>query len=153
MKRIVRLTESDLARIVKRVISEAETPFAKYGDFITFENAADMAGSGGEKVYASLGSTVTPTKVPTGVGNLVTVNADVYLNKDGSWISRGKEKVTFVQICGAKANHMIKGNEYMSDTPGWVSKPGGAIQQKLAASCKTQGYKGQIQSPQNQRFS
>ena len=149
MKRIVRLTESDLARIVKRVISEAETPFAKYGDFITYENARDMDP---RKVYASLGSTVTPTKVPSGIGNLITVNADVYQYKeqDQHWKSVGKEKVTFVQQCGAQANLMVKGNEYMADTPGWESKPDGAIQQKLAASCKSQGFKGQIQRPGSQ---
>jgi len=150
MKRIVRLTESDLTRIVRRVISESETPFAKYGDFLTFENAKDMAAAGGEMVYASLGSTVAPTKVPSGFGNLITVNADVYRKKDGTWTATGKERVTFVQQCGAQANLMVKGSSFVADTPGWVSKPDGAIQQKIAASCKTQGYKGNYQRPTGQ---
>jgi hypothetical protein len=150
MKRIVRLTESDLTRIVRRVISEQTLPFAKYADYLTFENASDMSGAGSEKVYASLGSTVTANKtLGQKFGNTITVNADVYTKKEGTWSNAGKQTISFVQHCGAQANNIKQGNR-VSDTPGWISKPNGAIQNKLAASCKAQGYTGSFQRPAGQ---
>jgi hypothetical protein len=46
MKRIVRLTESDLARIVRRVISEQETAMTEAGKkaFVTIKSGVDGAG-------------------------------------------------------------------------------------------------------------
>ena len=150
MKKIVRLTESDLTRIVRRVINEQHLPFAQYPDFLTFENASVLAGSGVETVYGSLGSTVTANKtLGQKFGNTITVNADVFTKKNGTWAKPVKETFSFVQHCGAQANRLIKGNK-VYDTPGWISKPNGTIQQKLAASCKAQGYTGQIQRPASQ---
>jgi hypothetical protein len=150
MKRIVRLTESDLTRIVRRVISEQTLPFTNYPDFLTFENASGLAESGIQTVYASLGSTVTANKtLGQKFGNTITVNADVFNKKGGTWAKPVKETFTFVQHCGAQANRLIKGNK-VYDTPGWISKPNGTIQNKLAASCKAQGYTGSFQRPAGQ---
>ncbi len=156
MKRIVRLTESDLARIVKRVINEEAQSGgpAGYGDYIVQEN---FNPSSQMNVYASLGSTVTAEMMPNAPGkpknmpgNKIVVNAAVYNGKQGGQYTYvGKESVTFYQICGAQANFMSKDtiNAVLTGGAGWNSKPDGPIQQKLVASCKAQGFTGQIQKP------
>lgn len=154
MKKIVRLTENDLARIVKRVISEqgnAKGP-AGYGDYIVNEN---FNGATGGNVWASLGSTVEPMMLPNGMGkpkdqfgNKITVNADYYYGKSGAYEFKSKETVVFYQICGAESNFMAKDtiNSVLTGGSGYYSKYDGPIQKKLVASCKSQGYKGQFQN-------
>lgn len=144
MKRIVRLTESDLARIVKRVINEAEASPATYGDYIANENyTTELA----IPVWASLNSNVTAEKYKNQPANKLTVQADVYVKKDGAWKFTKKETATFYQICGAKANYFSKDGFQTPGEAGYKSKPGGPIQQKLVKSCKAQGFTGQIQGP------
>ncbi len=152
MKRIVRLTESDLARIVRRVIKE-EGESAKggspagYQDYLINEN---FSGEFEQQVYASLGSTVTPEILPeqyggpkTEKGNKLVVQAAIYSGKRGTktWKYVGKQSITFYQICGAEANFVAKDtiNSVLSGGPGYYSKQDGPIQQKLVASCKAQG--------------
>ena len=83
MKRIVRLTESDLARIVKRVINEQTDGMAalgKFGDFLVNENHRSSQTSAGipVTVYASMGSTVTPMMLADNNGDKVQgVKVDV----------------------------------------------------------------------------
>jgi hypothetical protein len=149
MKRIVRLTESDLARIVKRVINEAEAGATKgpnpasYGDSLVPVNYHE---NDLPNIYSSLGSTVTPMKIDGQPGNKIVVNADHYADyrskKDTQFKLVGKRKVEFVQRCGAVAN------QFSYDYDGgmqYVSKKDGPIQKKVMESCKTQGYKGEFQ--------
>jgi hypothetical protein len=152
MKRIVRLTESDLARIVRRVINEqGETAKggspAGYQDYLINENFSNQFE---QQVYASLGSTVTPEMLPeqyggpkTRKGNKLVVQAAIYSGKRGTttWKYEGKQSITFYQICGAEANFVAKDtiNSVLSGGPGYYSKQDGPIQQKLVASCKAQG--------------
>jgi hypothetical protein len=147
MKRIVRLTESDLARIVKRVINEAEATKgpnpASYGDTLVPENYFD---NDLPNVYASLGSTVTPMKIDGQPGNKIVVNADQYVDYRGKQTPQfkltNKRRVEFVQRCGAVAN--LFSYDYDGGTQ-YVSKKDGPIQKKVMESCKTQGYKGEFQ--------
>jgi hypothetical protein len=152
MKRIVRLTESDLARIVRRVINEqGETAKggspAGYQDYLIQENFSNQLE---QPVYASLGSTVTPEMLPnkyggpkTSKGNKLVVQAAIYSGKRGTdtWKYVGKESITFYQICGSEANYVAKDtiNATLSGGAGYYSKQDGPIQQKLVASCKAQG--------------
>ncbi len=152
MKRIVRLTENDLARIVRRVINEeGETAKggspAGYQDYLINENFSNELE---QQVYASLGSTVTAEMLPEQYGgpknkkgNKLVVNAAVYSGKRGTdtWKYVGKQSITFYQICGAEANFVAKDsmNSVLSGGPGYYSKQDGPIQQKLVASCKAQG--------------
>jgi hypothetical protein len=152
MKRIVRLTESDLARIVRRVINEqggtakGGSP-AGYQDYLIQENFSNQLE---QPVYASLGSTVTPEMLPeqyggpkTRKGNKLVVQAAIYSGKRGTdtWKYVGKESITFYQICGSEANFVAKDtiNSVLSGGAGYYSKQDGPIQQKLVASCKAQG--------------
>jgi hypothetical protein len=152
MKRIVRLTENDLARIVRRVINEeGETAKggspAGYQDYLIQENFGNEIS---QPVYASLGSTVTPVMLPnkyggpkTSKGNKLVVQAAIYNGKRGTetWKYQGKQTITFYQICGDAANFVAKDtiNSTLSGGAGYFSKQEGPIQQKLVASCKAQG--------------
>jgi hypothetical protein len=159
MKRIVRLTESDLARIVKRVINEQTDGMAalgKFGDFLVNENHRSSQTSAGipVTVYASMGSTVTPMMLADESGNKVQgvkvdVNAVTY-SVNGQEVKKLQTgNVTFYQICGAQANFFAKDTIKSVTTggAGYNSKPNGPIQTKATQACTTAGYKGQIQKP------
>ncbi len=145
MKRIIRLTESDLTRIVRRVIKEAETAAtggpAAYGDYIVGETE-------NTNVWGSKGSTVEPythSKWGAGVvGNKIVVNADRFSYNNGSYKKIGAETITLYQRCGAQANYMTEYQLATSGDPGKYSKFNGPIQKKLEQSCRSQGFKGQI---------
>jgi hypothetical protein len=156
MKKIVRLTESDLARIVKRVISEQASgiaSLAKFGDFLVNENNRTSQTTAGiaVPVYASMGSTVTPTMLKDGNGNnvqgvKVVVNAVQY-SVNGQDVKKTRTgNFTFVHICGAQANYFAM--DYINPgEAGYNSKPNGPIQTKVTQACQASGYKGQIQKP------
>ena len=159
MKRIVRLTESDLARIVKRVINQQTdgmTALGKFGDFLVNENHRSSQTSAGipVNVYASMGSTVTPMMLPDGQGKKVQgvkvdVNAVTY-SVNGQEVKKLETgNITFYQICGAQANFFAKDNinSVLTGGAGFNSKPNGPIQTKATQACTTAGYKGQIQKP------
>jgi hypothetical protein len=159
MKRIVRLTESDLARIVKRVINEQTdgmTALGKFGDFLVNENHRSSQTSAGipVTVYASMGSTATPMMLADENGNKVQgvkvdVNAVTY-SVNGQEVKKLQTgNVTFYQICGAQANFFAKDTikSYQQGGAGYNSKPNGPIQTKATQACTTAGYKGQIQKP------
>jgi hypothetical protein len=155
MKKIIRLTESDLARIVRRVISEAETAAtggpAAYGDYIVGETEKNL-------VWGSKGSTVeafTHSKWgPNSPGNKVVVNGDrfSYDQNTGQYKKIGPETITLYQKCGAQANFLVENPLHVVSggaDPGKYTKFNGPIQNKLIQSCKAQGYKGQIQGAVN----
>jgi hypothetical protein len=159
MKKIVRLTESDLARIVKRVISEQTggmAALAKFGDFLVNENHRTSQTSAGipVMVYASMGSTVTPMMLPDEQGNKVQgvkidVNAVTY-SVNGNEVKKvATGNIPFYQICGAQANFFAKDTikSVLTGGAGYNSKPGGPIQTKATQACTAAGYKGQIQKP------
>jgi len=159
MKRIVRLTENDLARIVKRVISEQATGMAalgKFGDFLVNENHRSNQTSAGipVQVYASMGSTATPMMLADESGNKVQgvkidVNAVTY-SVNGQEVKKvASGNIPFYQICGAQANFFAKDTIKSVTTggAGYNSKPNGPIQTKATEACKAAGFKGQIQKP------
>ena len=161
MKRIVRLTESDLARIVKRVINEEAqgggmAALAKFGDFLVNENHRASQTSAGfpVTVYASMGSTVTPMMLDNEQGKKVQgvkvdVNAVTYSVNGNEVKKMATGNQTFYQICGAQANFFSKDTikEVLTGGAGYNSKTNGPIQTKATQACKTAGYKGQIQKP------
>jgi hypothetical protein len=159
MKRIVRLTESDLARIVRRVINEQADGMAalgKFGDFLVNENHRSSQTSAGipVTVYASMGSTVTPMMLADNNGNKVQgvkvdVNAVTY-SVNGQEVKKLQTgNIPFYQICGAQANFFAKDTikSYQQGGAGYNSKPGGPIQTKATQACIAAGFKGQIQKP------
>lgn len=159
MKRIVRLTENDLARIVKRVISEQATgmaALAKFGDYLVNENHRASQTNAGipVQVYASMGSTATPMMLDDNNGKKmqgvkIDVNAVTYSVNGRDVKKTASGNITFYQICGAKANFFSKDTikDVLTGGAGYVSKPGGPIQTKATAACKSAGYKGEIQKP------
>jgi hypothetical protein len=146
MKRIIRLTESDLTRIVRRVIKESEAGAAtvgpaSYADYIVGE-------TDNRNVWGSKGSTVDPythSKWGAGVvGNKIVVNADRFSYDNGTYNKIGSETVTLYQKCGAQANLMTEYQLATSGDPVKYSKMGGPIQKKIEQSCRAQGFKGEI---------
>ena len=150
MKKIIRLTESDLARIVKRVISEAEGP-AAYGDYIVGETE-------NTNVWGSKGSTVdafTHSKWESQPGNKIVVTADrfSYDSRTGEYKKIGPETLTLYQRCGSEANFTVVNPAHTTAAgdPGKLTKFNGPIQKKLEQSCRAQGFKGQIPGGRDKR--
>ena len=86
MKRIIRLTESDLARIVKRVMNEAPIestgkPVAK--DYFVNENYTRSFVDTSLYTVTSVGAP-TPIKDGTNKSFQVTVSGILYFNKNGT---------------------------------------------------------------------
>ena len=145
MKRIIRLTESDLARIVKRVISEGTIPQKEFFIDENYKNFSDMAqcyivtgiGAGVKLDYKKITGY-------SGVAFQVAVSGTKYLKKEGSWVISGAFNEQLQHVCGTSSNYFIrlsKGGikDLQSCTPGEVSKINGSLQNLSNNWCKANG--------------
>jgi len=132
MKRIVRLTESDLARIVKRVISEQKTP-----PVVDAGYSRDMQG------YAILFSQPT---VAGGSGHKGTVTAQVKfngvrINSNGSPVTKGN--ITLFAACGPNANPANLSPRSSADIfeggSTYVFGKGGVVDKAVRSFCQSNG--------------
>jgi hypothetical protein len=145
MNRIVRLTESDLARIVKRVISEGTIPQKEFFIDENYSSFPDMAqcyivtsmGAGQKLDYKKITGN-------SGVAFQVAVSGTKYVRKEGSWQISGAFNEQLQHVCGTASNYWIrvsKGGikELQSGTPGEVSKMAGSLQNLSNNWCKANG--------------
>jgi hypothetical protein len=145
MKRIVRLTESDLTRIVRRVISESEKPAAK--DYFVNENHTSMPG--GTNFYAVTGlGAPTPIKDGKYKSFQVAVSGIQYYSNNGTWQKSGNFSEKLQHRCGAKSNFWAKESnggipEVDTGSAGFVSKIGGGLELASNKYCNTVGAKNQ----------
>lgn len=145
MRRIVRLTESDLFRIVKRVINEGTIPQKEFFIDENYKNFSDMAqcyvvtsiGSGQKLDYKKMTGN-------SGVAFQVDVSGTKYYKKEGSWVISGAFNEKLQHVCGTSSNYFIrlsKGSikDLQSGTPGEVSKMDGSLQNLSNTWCKANG--------------
>jgi hypothetical protein len=148
MKRIIRLTESDLTRIVRRVISEGQRPNAK--DYYVKETQTNMGM--GTNLY-NVTSIGTPTQIKDGnyKSFSIPVNYAMYYYDGSNWGTNGKPDATGTENlyhrCGAKAN--LFGNddvplsEITTGSAGFASKMGGSLETASNNWCNKMGVKNQ----------
>ena len=145
MKRIVRLTESDLTRIVRRVISEQTKPAAK--DYFVNENQTSMPGGTNFYAVTAVGAP-TPIKDKTYKSFQVTVSGIKYYSNNGTWEKSGSFSEKLQHRCGAKANYWAaewNGGipEVDTGSAGYVSKMGGGLESASNTYCNAKGVKNQ----------
>jgi len=145
MKRIIRLTESDLTRIVRRVISESEKPAAK--DYFVNENYTSMPGGTNFYAVTSVGA-ATPINDAKGKSFQVTVSGVMYYSNNGTWQKTGTFSETLQHRCGAKSNFWAaewNGGlpEVDTGSAGYVSKIGGGLETASNTYCNSKGVKNQ----------
>ena len=147
MKRIVRLTESDLTRIVRRVISEQTKPSAK--DYFVNENQTSMPGGTNFFAVTSVGAP-TPIKDGNYKSFQVTVSGvQYYKSTSGEGWKKTRDFTEKLQHrCGAKANFWAaewNGGipEVDTGSAGYVSKMGGGLESTSNTYCNSKGVKNQ----------
>jgi hypothetical protein len=146
MKRIVRLTESDLTRIVRRVISEAKLPFT--GDYLVKET---QKGFGSGTIVYKVNSAQSPVGFKDYKGMQafkITLSATKYYQGQQGWENKGATTITMEHRCGSPANYFpapwnggIK--ETDSGTAAYVSQSGGVLESKSNAFCNSKGESNQ----------
>jgi hypothetical protein len=158
MKRIIRLTESDLARIVKRVMNEQplkpplssltratnnlkQKPVAK--DYFVNENYTRSFVDANVFTVTAVGAP-TPIKDGTNKSLQVTVNGIMYFNKGGTYEKSGPFTKKLQHRCGAQSNRWPE-SLYETDrgSAAYVSKIGGGLELLSNNYCNKVGVRNQ----------
>jgi hypothetical protein len=129
MKRIVRLTESDLTRIVRRVINETKSP-SQYSDVLLPTNLVTQARNFPNRKYLEgqsvLGVTNNVWGNTNSEGNTqITVTGDKYsIDNEGKWVFN--KQVTWVVFTTGRAKpntwFNADGDTYVSKGDGTLAK-------------------------------
>ena len=146
MKRIIRLTESDLARIVKRVINEAPIestgkPVAK--DYFANENQTSLGSDSNLYTVTSVGAP-TPIKDGTNKSFQVTVSGILYFKNTGTYEKSGSFTKKLEHRCGAQSNRWAASLfETDRGSAAFVSKIGGGLELLSNNYCNKVGVRNQ----------
>jgi hypothetical protein len=137
MKKIVRLTESDLVNIVKRVISEQKTP-----PIVDAGYSRDMQGY----VIALSQPTISAGSGYKGIISAQVKFNGVRINYDGTPVTKGN--ITLYALCGPNYNPGALSprstEDVFADGSKYVFQKGGLVDKMVRNFCQS---KGQPSSP------